>query len=303
MSAFRACVVATMLLLLPGCALFMADKKGSPTEDSLLPWRKDKAISEHGDGPVLKMARLEASIVSRPLNDARIRRYVWEELDESGLMAPEVRQGLNECGFRVGVAGSATPWALQSLAQEAVAAHRSQDVQQVAESLNQTSIGPAFSLMPNGKSMLEVQSQLDVNRLPINKFAELSTLRDRRGLKCVFEVSVKELNNDWVLLNVLPQIHAGATTTRLSISGASDQLPVRQNIVPLYEQQFTVKLLAGEVAVIGYHENSDWCLGRLFFQPDSSSSGSERLLMIRMAGIDELRGTSDPGFRLNSYGR
>ena len=122
-------------------------------------------------------------------------------------------------------------------------------------------------------------------------------------MKCVFEVSVKELNEDWVLLNVLPQIHAGTETARLSIQGANDQLPVRQNVMPIYDQQFSVKLLTGEVAVIGYQESTDWNLGRLFFLPDTSSAGSENLLMIRMAGIEELKGQSDPSFRLNSFGR
>jgi hypothetical protein len=73
--------------------------------------------------------------------------------------------------------------------------------------------------------------------------------------------------------------------------------------MPIYDQQFTVKLLTGEVAVIGYHEAADWKLGRLFFLPDASSAGSENLLMIRMAGIEELKGQSDPSFRLNTFGR
>lgn len=252
--------------------------------------------------PILRMARLEASIVSRPCNDARIRQYVWEELDESGLMAPDLRQRLNENGFRIGVAGSIAPWALQSLARESVTVHRAGNEQQMAAAMEQTSVGPAFSLMQNGTSLLELQSQLDVDRLPLSKIQELSSLRDRTDLKCIMEVSVRELNEDWVLLNVLPQIHVGSSTARLSISGASEQLPVRQNIVPLYEKQFTVKLLTGEVAVIGRYDSEDWNLGRLFFQPDSGSSGSERLLMIRMVGIDKLQGQSDPAFRLGNYG-
>ena len=303
MLSARVCAVATILLLLPGCALFTAENSDQAGLSAGLPWSKRKSSSDADDAPTLSMVRLEASIVRRPVNDARVRRHVWEELDESGLMSPDVRQRLNENGFRVGVAGSTAPWALQSLAQEAVAANRPDDLRKIADPGNQVSVGTSFSLMLEGKSLLEVQGSLDSGKLPLSQISQLSALRDRSNMKCVFEVSVKELNEDWVLLNVLPQIHAGAETARLSIQGANDQLPVRQNVMPIYDQQFTVKLLTGEVAVIGYHESADWTLGRLFFLPDESSAGSENLLMIRMAGIEELKGQSDPSFRLNSFGR
>ena len=303
MFSARVCAVATILLLLPGCALFTAENSDQAGLSAGLPWSKRKSSSDADDAPTLSMVRLEASIVRRPVNDARVRRHVWEELDESGLMSPDVRQRLNENGFRVGVAGSTAPWALQSLAQEAVAANRPDDLRKIADPGNQVSVGTSFSLMLEGKSLLEVQGSLDSGKLPLSQISQLSALRDRSNMKCVFEVSVKELNEDWVLLNVLPQIHAGAETARLSIQGANDQLPVRQNVMPIYDQQFTVKLLTGEVAVIGYHESADWTLGRLFFLPDESSAGSENLLMIRMAGIEELKGQSDPSFRLNSFGR
>lgn len=303
MQLLRVGIVATFLLLLPGCALFVADAETDGVKKSALsggfPWakRRSVAIEELDENvPILKMVRLEASIVTRPANDPKIRRYVWEELDESGLMSPEVRTRLNDNGFRVGVAGSATPWAIQSLARDARVAYRSEDEQFSAQATTQTALGPSFSLMTNGKSLLEIQSQVDVQKIPLNQIEELATLRDREGLRCVFEVSIKEMNDDWVLLNVVPQIHAGASTARLSVSGVSEQLPVRQKVIPVYSQQFTVKLLAGEVAVIGRHESAAWNLGRLFFQPDTGSSASESLLMIRMAGVDKLRGQSDTSF-------
>lgn len=299
----RVFAVTTLLLLLPGCALFVADGAKESRLTSVFPWTKPRVEADDGV-PILTMARLEASIVTRPANDPRIRRYVWEELDESGLMSPDIRQRLNDSGFRIGVAGSATPWALQSLARESVMALRSAEEQSGAQSMpsaNQTALGPEFSLMQNGKSILEVQSQLDVQRLPLSQIADLAQLRDRTGLRCVFEITLKELNDDWVLLSILPQVHAGAAAPRLSIDETSEQLPVRQNVIPMYEQQFTVKLLTGEVAVIGWHESADWNPGRLFFQPDSGSSASERVLMIRMVGIEKRKGQSDPAFRLGAY--
>jgi hypothetical protein len=294
---------AAALVLLPGCALFVRDTSRSAGLMSSMPWSRKDAQASASEGLVLSMARLEASIVSRPANDARIRRLVWEELDESGLMSPDIRGRLNQSGFRIGVAGSATPWVLQSLARDAVRAHRASDEQSLADLSQTESLGPSFGLMAGGKSLLEIQSGLNPAVLPIKQLPELSAIRDRNGLRCVLEVSVKEMNEDRVLLNILPQLHAGAVAPRLSVTSSSEQLPVRQNLYPLYDQQFTLTLMTGEVAVIGRHDSTEWNLGRLFFQPESGTSGSERLLMIRMAGVDHLKGQSDPNFKLTSYDR
>ena len=89
------------MLLLPGCALFQVTGDASKTITSPREWFGTNADAD--DGPTLSTARLEASIVTRPANDERIRQHVWLELDESGLMAPDRRQRLNQSGFRVAV--------------------------------------------------------------------------------------------------------------------------------------------------------------------------------------------------------
>ena len=290
------------MLLLPGCALFQAN--GEVSKNVAVPRDWFGISAETDDGPTLNSARLEASIVTRPAHDERIRQHVWLELDESGLMAPDRRQRLNQSGFRVAVASGTTPWALESLAREALAALRSTEGQASSNSqMNDqfSAMGPTFNVMQNSKSLIEVQSQLDSAILPLSELPELAVLRDQSGLRCVMEVSVKELTEDTVLLSVLPQIHVGANTTRFSISGAIEQLPVRQNIVPLYDQQFTVRLHTGDMVVIGQQRSETWNTGRLFFEPLSGSAATERLMMIRLAGVDQLKGKSDPSYRLGAY--
>ena len=290
------------MLLLPGCALFQLSGDAAQSMSSPREWFGNKAKVD--DGPTLNTARLEASIVTRPANDERIRQHVWLELDESGLMAPDRRQRLNQSGFRVAVASGTAPWALQSLAREALAALRSTEGQASPDlQMNDqfSAMGPTFNVMQNSKSLIEVQSQLDSSILPLNELPALAVLRDQSGLRCVMEVSVKELTNDMVLLSVLPQIHIGANTTRFSISGSTEQLPVRQNIVPLYDQQFTVRLHTGDTVVIGQQRSETWNSGRLFFEPLSGSAATERLLMIRLTGVDQMKGQSDSSFRLDAY--
>ncbi len=302
MSHAPAFAAATLMLLLQGCALFHA--KGDSTDNRGIARELFAKSDEKHDGPVLNTARLEASIVVRPANDERVRKEVWMDLDECGLMAPDRRQSLNQHGFRVAVSGGTASWSLQSLAREAYAATQSTEGQaSLSTNLSEQvgPMGPSFSVMQNGKSLIEVQSQLDASLLPLKQLPELAAVGDQSGLRCVMEVSVKELSDDMVLLSVLPQIHHGANTTRFSVSGATEQLPVRQNIVPLYDQQFTVRLHTGDIVVIGQHRSDEWNSGRLFFEPLTGSAATERLLMIRLAGIDQMKGQSDSSFRLNAY--
>lgn len=293
-------------LTAPATGLFSRGENEAAVAPAMSEQKSVDGSAENSDLSItLKMVRLEASIATRPANDVLVRRLVWEELDESGLMAPSIRQRLNNDGFRLGVAGSTTPWAVQSLARDAMTVSRSEGeagapAQQIHFSGN-APLGPSFTLMANGKSYLELQSGLDETQLPLEKIPQLSTLRDRESLKCVFEVSVKEMSDDWAILNVLPMIYSGSATPRLTVDQGTETLPVRQNVVRIYDQQFTVKLLSGEVAVIGRFEAPEedaWNLGDLFFHPDGSSGGPERVLMLRMAGIERVKGQSDPSFRL-----
>ena len=99
-------MAATLMLFVSGCALFHS---GADTGGLGLTWaelRGAQATEGQADAPKLNVAQLEANIVHRPVNDARVRTLVWEELDESGVMSPEQRQQLNSSGFRVGIAGS-----------------------------------------------------------------------------------------------------------------------------------------------------------------------------------------------------
>ncbi len=238
------------------------------------------------------MANIEANIVRRPVGDSRIRTIVWDEVDESGLMSPEERQRLNGAGFRVGIAGSSAPWALQSLAKDAMKVPMSTEVDAATAVNNSFSmpVGPSFTIFERGVTRLEVQANLDARKIPAKALSEMADLDDQSNLRCVLEITVEEINSDWAMLNVLPQIHYGANTVRLSVSGNSGHLPVRQEVHPLYDQQFKVRVHRGEVMVVGRHGADDWNPGRLFFQPEDGRSATECLLLIRLADIGEVRG-------------
>lgn len=289
--------LATLLLLgMSGCASWF--NTSATDNDWGLSWNelrglgKAEAESDQAETKLLKVANIEANIVRRPVGDSRIRTIVWDEVDESGLMSPEERQRLNGAGFRVGIAGSSAPWALQSLAKDAMKVPMSTEVDAATAVNNSFSmpVGPSFTIFERGVTRLEVQANLDARKIPAKALSEMADLDDQSNLRCVLEITVEEINSDWAMLNVLPQIHYGANTVRLSVSGNSGHLPVRQEVHPLYDQQFKVRVHRGEVMVVGRHGADDWNPGRLFFQPEDGRSGTECLLLIRLADIGEVRG-------------
>ena len=295
--------LAGLFLTATGCDLFRSLGDGKSPLTTMLPPLEKPADKAGAPAATLRMARLEACIASRPLNDHKTRKLVWEELDESGLMAPEQRQRLNDGGFRLGVAGSSTPWAVQSLAEDAVrptATDGTSGMPPVPANATEGGFGTVFTLLPGGQSYLEIQSDLDESRLPLQKIPQLAALRNPSRIRCVLELSVRDLSSDWVLLNLLPIIYSGSATARLTIEQNAEKLPIRQNMLPLYEQQLQVRLLAGEIAVLGRYAAQDpqeWTIGSLFFQPYSEPGSTERILMVRMNAIETLQGRSDPGFR------
>lgn len=293
----RLSFAAATTLFLCGCALGRTDAVG----DSDMPaWQRTTA-AEADDTSIRRAAGLEVGIVRQPANDVRIRKLVWEQLDESGLMSPEARQQLNRSGFRVGVAGSTGSWALRSLARDGRTAAGGSSTRNAAlEADGPVSVGPRFTLLPGASSRLELQPFVDVSLIPLEKIEALESVRDVSNLKCAIELTVDEIDDEWAMITLLPQFHVGTRAPRLSVDATSEQLPVRQRVIPLYEQQCRIRLHRGEVAVCGLQSPDAWNAGRLFFAPDASAAGKESILLIRLDGIDRLRGESTPGAALAS---
>jgi hypothetical protein len=48
--------------------------------------------------------------------------------------------------------------------------------------------GTIFTLLPGGQSYLEIQSDLDESRLPLQQISQLSTLQNPDQIRCVLEL-------------------------------------------------------------------------------------------------------------------
>jgi len=273
-------LLSVVLLCVCGCALFSGasvytDASGYPL--------KDRQKLKLDGVPVKQVIHLDTSIISATESDRRLR-IVWEELDESGPMSPGDRRRLNETGLRVGVAGSALPWALKSL-QRGERGGMASD----SATSDQMSFGTSIAVVEGDHTTIELPGSGHL-LIPPGELPGLSSGRDLKDATCVLEVTPVEHGPGWVVIRVLPKIHHGARSVRYNMTDRGDQMPTRQNETALYEQQFELKVHENETVVIGHLKSDDWTLGRLQFQSESLTSTSERLIAFRLNRITQVVG-------------
>lgn len=278
-------LLATAAFAPCGCALF------SPAYDSLLqkpgasPLQFDEIAEFEGRSPVQvkHVVRFDSAIMSAASSDRRLRTLIWEELDESGPMSPQDRRRLNESGLRIGVAGTTLPWALQNLMK---------DQNHSQQGASTFSIGSNVTLLEGNHAMIELPQMNDSLMLPRDRLAGLKAGGELKDARCIFDMQVLEHGDGWVVVRFLPQILHGTRTHRYTVTDTGAQLPVRQNIQPLYEQQFELKLHLNETIVIGHLETEEWSIGRMMFQTEELSSRSERLIALRLTNMEAVQGQS-----------
>ena len=283
-------LVAASLLSISGCALLATGRDGLLNQNE--PLQPEQIADFENQHPVRKVIRLETSIVSALSTDRRIRELAWEELDESGLMSPEDRRRLNQSGIRVGVAGGNLPWAVSSLLRgERIQQPQGNEQNQIRNSeSHSSSFGSHVAIPEGGSSMIEFPNDEQALIIPPGKIAGMYNGIELANARCVLQMTATEYGDGWVVVRFLPQIHHGAMAVRYSVTDGGQQMPTRQKINPLYEQQFELKLHTHETVVIGYQKHDEWTVGRLMFQSDTLSSRSERLVVLHLKQIEEVKG-------------
>lgn len=281
-------LAALSFILISGCALLGVG--GSKQSDFSSPLTAAKlAEFESTDRPTRNIVRLETSIISAPDTDKRLRELVWEELDESGLMSPEDRRRLNQGGLRVGVSGGTVPWALRSLRHGERHQLQRRSAQLTSHGQN-AAFASSVAIPEGGRSLIEIPSSDSSVVIPPGEIAGLKDGTELQNARRVIELTPIEYGAGWVLIRFLPQIHHGAVTTRYSISGTPQTMPVRQRIQPLYEQQFELKLHASETVVIGYHRQKNWTVGQALFQSNQLASTTEALIAFQLQTVEKVSG-------------
>lgn len=224
--------------------------------------------------------QLDIAFVERPIDDRLLGDALWQEVDQIGALEPAVRKKLTNAGFRIGVAGSSPPRALQLM----------------------LGLGSPFdddSSLTNEKKSSPVRHIV----LPPGQFTEIQTspiyqsctieipskdgpeAKDFSNTRCLFRVKVHRLQDGWAKLEFLPEIHYGENRLRVTATEGGWRQRTTQKVEPLYNQRFEIELSVGEMVLITVDGTNVGSAGRHFFVGADKDAKVQRLLVVRLADM------------------
>lgn len=285
--------VLLLFVTASGCALISRDAtdqlQNSREDDGLRDTMKPAAV------PVKRIVRLSSSVITQPTSESRVREAVWQQMCESCLKRPQTRRRLNETGFRVGVSQPPYPMLLDSLL-------RTSGEQQRQPTTGRNSANSPMFFAGSGDTGVPLvipegtESLVDIrygygSEIPSDVMIPgLAGIAPEEQIRCALRIETLESGDGWSLVKFRPELHYGSETMRLTVRDGQEHLPVRQKVVPLFEQQFELKLRAGDIVVLGYDPQKQWSTGRFFFVADAVSGAQERLVVLQVTDIESVEG-------------
>lgn len=263
--ASRMLLLAGCVLAVGGCALFTDGVETAAQGLALRP------VVESRDG-----IHLEAYFIDRPVGDPLIGEALWREIDQISSIAPDVRFRLNEAGIRYGVSGSDLPKTLSALLSDRETGSAAQQTRRLDVPLVSGS-----------------QGELEVSVLPRRCRIRMpgrtaQDVREYDDVRCVLRVTAQRMQEGWVRLEFLPEIHHGVARARYAATERDWQMQQSQNIEPLYEQRFSVALNIGEYIVIGAAGGAEDSVGQHLFRGGEPDPQQERLILLRVRDMQRI---------------
>lgn len=276
--ALSACLMSATFI---GCALFekpFGQEPGLPVAE--------KTVSRN-------TIVLDIVVAARPRGDS-LMKLLWDDVQEMGVVeTTEQRRLLNANGFRLAVASSPVPSALQTILRESSArgSNRAPTWDTTTDQLPGSS---QVTLFDGQDTLFEVSGlvpELTVSEVDLEG-AEIEEPQTFRQARCVVRVTAERIQDGWIRLRFLPEIHHGANTNRLVGGGTGLQLRTTQRVWPMYHYQFEVTMRTGEIALVGPADVDDVRPGRQFLATEGPTGPTEKLITVRLAGTSSVRGES-----------
>lgn len=239
--------------------------------------------------------QLEVVYVERPLGDARLGDELWRYADEISSVEPEQRSMLKRNGYRAGVVGSNPPQALQCM----LGLKHDFAYEPKAEKSKQL-VGHRYVLRSGSQQTILASPVYPECTLDIPQGNETQH-HSFENAQCKYLVTAVRLQEGWVQLDFVPQVHHGAEQLRRVVGPDGWQFENKQRTETLYPQRFTVRLAVGDMAILTAANDARGRLGELFFRgpaaltPPSEVAQAEganntspltsvqRLLVVRLA--------------------
>ncbi|MDA1012914.1 MAG: hypothetical protein O3A00_00505 [Planctomycetota bacterium] len=260
-----------------GCALFTSFFGEKPDEiDSPFTQTVNSPTA-----PTRDIIELDVNFAERPLGDPLLESILWENLDEIGPFEPGRRKSLNQAGIRIGVAGSNPPKALEWLLVRSSSRQGDGRSGSAPARYSIPIVAGADSFVQAGPAYESATIRIPTE----DGFEE----REFKNLRCVFRVT-PQMEDGWVRLHFLPEIHYGSSRLRHTATVADWKLQSRQKVFPLYAQSFEVGLNSGEIAVLSSMGKDTSSIGRHFFVGSDLDNQSQRILVLKLARIKTVEG-------------
>lgn len=253
------------LLLAVGCELMSVDHTQTALKPVLTP------VVAPRDG-----IELEIYFIERPVQDPLVGPALWAEVDRINCIDQATQARLNRAGLRCGVASAPPPFALQALVSS----------REFASAAQQTRIQPLTLLA--GRDT-ELQTALLPGPFHLQyPLAGLVEKRDYDAGRCVLRVTGDRVQEGWVRLEFLPEVHHGERQIRTVASDQEWQYQESQQVDPLYEQRFAVEANEGEMVVIGATGDDPYSVGRWFLRGGETRPTTERIVIVRVRGMRKI---------------
>jgi hypothetical protein len=235
--------------------------------------------------------QLELIFVERSPSDPLLGPALWREVDQVGALPANTRSTLERNGFRIGHVSSNPPEALQTLLGM---------VSEIAdEDADSQNLLKGRRLVIQSGKETEVQTSSPLETCTIKLPEDEETERTFDNARCVFRVRTFRLQDGWVRVDFLPEVHHGESVLRRQAAETGWFLKGGQQVLPREAQKFSITLGVGEFAVITAGEGVDDTLGDWFFRTRDGDTKRQRLLVVRLADMSR----ADPIYQPKSGAR
>ncbi|MBA4030201.1 MAG: hypothetical protein C0478_04810 [Planctomyces sp.] len=220
--------------------------------------------------------QLEILFVERSASDPVVGDSLWREIDEVGAASPQLRQLMQQNGLRVGTVGASPPPMLQTLL------GMSRQVQD-ENSLSQC-VRRKVVVQSGTETEVEVKATPGSTELRFSDSGP-SHSKEFQQLHCVFKVRPHRLQDGWVRLDFIPELHHGDERLRHTPTDVGWELRGGQVVETCYAQKFSVTLNAGEMAIASCTDANDKSLGGTFFGEPGTLQPRQKILVVRFVGM------------------
>jgi len=227
---------------------------------------------------------LEVFFVERPIGDLLLGETLWKDLDQINTVAPDCRERLRQTGLRYGVSGSHPSTAVMALLK-----------QRADDAPGRRTLRQQYRV-PGGVTHAFRCGELEEDATI--KLVNGGTVEERKFEQghCVLRCRIERIQNGWARVDILPEIHHGESQMRRVARDDGWTMEAGQEVLPLYQQRFSVELNEGELLVLGDTGVDAKSLGSQFFHNETDDEQSEHILILRIGGLERVGAVVQPGF-------